>query len=207
MAIKLHSYRSRLMEKLLIPSEAKHYINAALKDSHGMFFEAIKDVAQAHRMAAVAKKSGVAREALYRSLSKRGNPSWKTLFSVLDVLGLESAGVTEKAASAAISSISTVTSTRKILHLAAKAKRAGSKSYSVAGALQNAGLGLPSGRFMVSTTPLQLPLDYGNAGPQRVAPEFSGAPSPDPEPRLPAFLSNLLSVRNNGRDTNQDLGY
>lgn len=95
MTIKLHSYRSRLMEKLVIPSEAKHYINAALEDSNEMFFEAIKDVAQAHQMAAVAKKSGVARESLYRSLSKRGNPSWKTVLAVLKVVGLKIPGVEE----------------------------------------------------------------------------------------------------------------
>jgi probable addiction module antidote protein len=95
MAIKLNSYRSRLMEKLVIPSEAKHYINAALEDSTEMFFEAIKDVAQAHRVAAVAKQSGVTRESLYRSLSKRGNPSWKTVLAVLKVVGLTIPGVEE----------------------------------------------------------------------------------------------------------------
>lgn len=91
MAIKLKSYRSRLMEKLVIPSEAKHYINAALKDSKEfpeMFLEAIKDVAQARQMASVAKKSGMAREALYRSLSKSGNPTYETLISVLKAVGL-----------------------------------------------------------------------------------------------------------------------
>jgi probable addiction module antidote protein len=92
-AIELKSYRSRLMEKLTIPSEAAHYINAALKDSTEMFLESVKDVAQAHQMALVAKKSGVAREALYRSLSKHGNPTLDTLVSVLSVLGLEIAGV------------------------------------------------------------------------------------------------------------------
>jgi probable addiction module antidote protein len=93
MAIKLNAYRPRLMEKLAIPSEAEHYINAALEDSTEMFFEAVKDVAQAHQMAAVAKKTGVGREGLYRSLSKQGNPSWKTVLSVLNVVGLEIPGV------------------------------------------------------------------------------------------------------------------
>jgi probable addiction module antidote protein len=88
MVIKLKSYRSRLLEKLIIPSEAKHYINAALKDSPEMFLEAIKDVAQARQMARVAKKSGMAREALYRSLSRSGNPTYETLISVLKAVGL-----------------------------------------------------------------------------------------------------------------------
>jgi probable addiction module antidote protein len=99
MAVELKSYRSRLMEKLTIPSEAEHYINAALDDSIEMFFEAVRDVAQAHQMALVAKKSGVGREGLYRSLSKQGNPSWKTVLSVLDVVGLEIPGVQAKTTS------------------------------------------------------------------------------------------------------------
>lgn len=95
MAIELKSYRSRLMEKLTDPSEAKHYINAAWKDSNEMFLEAVKDVAQAHQMSKVAKNSGMAREALYRSLSKKGNPTFETLIAVLKVLGLEFGGVRE----------------------------------------------------------------------------------------------------------------
>ena len=98
MAIELKSYRSRLMEKLTIPSEAEHYINAAWEDSIEMFFEAVKDVAQAHQVSTVAKKSGLAREGLYRSFSKGGNPSWKTVLSVLNVVGLEIPGVRVKAA-------------------------------------------------------------------------------------------------------------
>ncbi|MCU1305147.1 MAG: addiction module antidote protein [Candidatus Sulfotelmatobacter sp.] len=85
----LKQYRPRLMEQLAIPSEAQHYVNAALKDSTEMFLEAVKDVAQAHQMAAVAKKAGVGREGLYHSLSKKGNPSWKTVLSVLKSAGLE----------------------------------------------------------------------------------------------------------------------
>ena len=98
MAIELKSYRSRLMEKLTIPSEAEHYINAAWEDSIEMFFEAVKDVAQAHQVSTVAKKSGLAREGLYRSFSKGGNPSWKTVLFVLNVVGLEIPGVRVKAA-------------------------------------------------------------------------------------------------------------
>jgi probable addiction module antidote protein len=98
MAIELKSYRSRLMERLTIPSEAEHYINAAWEDSIEMFFEAVKDVAQAHQVSTVAKKSGVAREGLYRSFSKGGNPSWRTVLSVLNVVGLEIPGVRVRAA-------------------------------------------------------------------------------------------------------------
>ena len=37
----------------------------------------------------VAKNTGLARESLYRSLSKQGNPRYSTLTKVLDELGLK----------------------------------------------------------------------------------------------------------------------
>lgn len=83
------SYRARLLEDLLNPSEAANYLNAALQDSPTMFLDALKDVAQAHQVAKVAKQAGVTRENIYRSLSRTGNPTWDTLHSVLTVLGLE----------------------------------------------------------------------------------------------------------------------
>ena len=86
---ELKSYRSRLLNRLTIPSEAAAYVNAALEDSNEMFLEALKDVAQAHQMATVAKKSGVARENLYRAFSVEGNPILDTLQSVLPTLGLK----------------------------------------------------------------------------------------------------------------------
>lgn len=102
MTIELRPYRSRLLERLTIPSEAAHYINAALEDSVEMFLEAVKDVAQAHQMTKIARKSGVAREALYRSLSVEGNPTLDTLVSVLNALGLKIAGVTDLVSAAGL---------------------------------------------------------------------------------------------------------
>ena len=86
---ELKSYRSRLLEKLAIPMEAAHYVNAALQDSTEMFLEAVRDVAQALQMAKVAKLSGVARENLYRAFSVEGNPTLDTLQAVLPALGLK----------------------------------------------------------------------------------------------------------------------
>jgi len=123
MAIELKSYRSRLMEKLAIPSEAEHYINAAFKDSTEMFFEAVKDVAQAHQMSEVAKQSGVAREGLYRSFSKKGNPSFKTVISVLDIVGLEIPGVKAKGASINSSPVSGGASIRRVRNVRSGSRR------------------------------------------------------------------------------------
>jgi probable addiction module antidote protein len=93
------SYRARLLESLIVPEEAAHYLSAALDDSPEIFLDAVKDVAQAHQMANVAKKSGVKRESIYRSFSKRGNPTLETLNSVLGALGLEFSEIRVKRAS------------------------------------------------------------------------------------------------------------
>ena len=54
-----------------------------------MALAALGDVAQANQMSKVAKESGVQRESLYRSLSKRSNPTLHTLTGVLAALGLK----------------------------------------------------------------------------------------------------------------------
>lgn len=78
-----------LLENLTDPEEAAAYIVAARAHSMEMFLTAIRDVAQAHQMASVAKLSGVTRENLYRAFSAEGNPTTYTLNSVLSAVGLE----------------------------------------------------------------------------------------------------------------------
>jgi probable addiction module antidote protein len=95
---KTRSYREALLEALVDPVEAEHYLNAALDDSPEMFLKALKNVAQANQVAKVARKAGVARETLYRSLSDEGNPTLDTLRSVLGVLGFRIAVTSEAAA-------------------------------------------------------------------------------------------------------------
>lgn len=85
------SYRARLLDSLVNPVEAAHYLNAAINDSPEMFLKALRNVAQAHQMAKVAKLSGVARENLYRAFSEKGNPTLETLVSVLTAVGLKMA--------------------------------------------------------------------------------------------------------------------
>lgn len=46
-------------------------------------------VARAKGMSVVAKKTGLSREQLYRSLSEQGNPTLKTTLAVLDAVGLK----------------------------------------------------------------------------------------------------------------------
>ena len=88
MPIKSISYQDDLLQALADPMEAAHYVNAAIEDSPDSFLMALRDVAQAKQMAKVAKEAGIQRETIYRSLSATGNPTWDTLSSVLDALGL-----------------------------------------------------------------------------------------------------------------------
>jgi len=51
--------------------------------------QALRNVAEARGgIARVAEKTGLNREALYRTLSKRGNPQLKSLAAILDATGL-----------------------------------------------------------------------------------------------------------------------
>jgi probable addiction module antidote protein len=49
---------------------------------------ALRQVAQAQGMDAVAERAGIQRESLYRALSPKGNPTLKTLLAILAGAGL-----------------------------------------------------------------------------------------------------------------------
>jgi probable addiction module antidote protein len=84
------SYRERLLEDLRDPQEAANYVNAAIEDrSPEMLLLALRDVAEAHTMSKVAKGTGVAREAIYRILSEKGNPRLSSFWNLFPTLGLE----------------------------------------------------------------------------------------------------------------------
>jgi probable addiction module antidote protein len=70
------------------PETAAAYLSETQKNSPENFLTALKHVAQARKMAAVARESGVQRETLYRSFSEQGNPTWETLTSVLSAVGV-----------------------------------------------------------------------------------------------------------------------
>lgn len=86
---RTRDHQTWLVEKLTDPKRAASYLNTAREDSPRMFLEAVKDVAQAQQMTAVAKKAGVQRESLYKALSTKGNPTFWTFVSVLDALNLD----------------------------------------------------------------------------------------------------------------------
>lgn len=53
-----------------------------------LFIQAIGDVTRSKGMSKAAKEIDVSRESLYKSLSEKGNPSFSTIFKILDFLNL-----------------------------------------------------------------------------------------------------------------------
>ena len=89
---RLMDYQERLLEDLQDPIEAQAYLNAALLDEDPrIFLLALKNVieAQDNGMSALAKKTKLNRENLYRMLSKKGNPKISSIIPVLNSLGLQ----------------------------------------------------------------------------------------------------------------------
>lgn len=76
------------------PDFASVYLAAALEESgqpggqQALLF-ALRHVAEAQGMAAVAHRAGIPRESLYRALSANSNPTIKTLLAVLGGAGLQ----------------------------------------------------------------------------------------------------------------------
>jgi len=65
------------------------YLNAALDDGHpDVVAQAIGNVARARGMSRIAKRCGLGRESLYKSLSDKGNPEFRTVVSVLRAMGI-----------------------------------------------------------------------------------------------------------------------
>ena len=75
------------------PEFANEYLAAALEEAdepggQAALLAALRHVAEAQGMAAVAERAGMPRESLYRALSPKGNPTIKTLLAVLGAAGL-----------------------------------------------------------------------------------------------------------------------
>jgi probable addiction module antidote protein len=73
------------------PQVAAIYLEEILADGDmELFKEALKDVASARlgSMTKLAEEADLAREALYKSLSRQGNPRFETLTKILTAAGL-----------------------------------------------------------------------------------------------------------------------
>ena len=83
-------HRPHLLDWLKDSENAAAYVEAAIEegDPAGLL-QALRNVAEARGgIARIAEKTGLNREALYRTLSRRGNPQLKSLAAILDATGL-----------------------------------------------------------------------------------------------------------------------
>ncbi len=78
---------SRLKE----PEFAYEYLKAALEESDlpEVFMDALSHVAKAKGIRQISTRTKLNRENLYKLLSKGGNPTLSSLYSILDALGLK----------------------------------------------------------------------------------------------------------------------
>ena len=85
------NYREDLMKALKNPEEVAAYINAALEEGDArVLLTALKNVADATGgIGKLAAKTKLARESLYRMLSKKGNPELGSLEMILHNFGLK----------------------------------------------------------------------------------------------------------------------
>lgn len=93
-------HRPQLLEWLKNAENAAAYVEAAIEegDPAGVL-QALRNVAEAQGgVARIAEKTGLNREALYRTLSRRGNPELRSLTAILDATGLRLSVTTKKAA-------------------------------------------------------------------------------------------------------------
>jgi probable addiction module antidote protein len=76
-------------EYIVTEEDVIAHLEAAFEDGHpSVISDIIGAVARSQGMAAIAAKTGLSRESLYRALSPKGNPKLSTLVEVLAALGL-----------------------------------------------------------------------------------------------------------------------
>ena len=97
------SHHQREVEELREDREfAVEYLRAALEslsdpEDRGVSLLMLRAVAEAYGgMAKVAAQAGISRESLYRSLSPKGNPTFKTLTAIVNAMGLRLSVVEKK---------------------------------------------------------------------------------------------------------------
>jgi probable addiction module antidote protein len=87
---KLKTYKWDPAEHLKTGKDVIAYLDAALEDGDpAIVAEVLGDIARSKGMAAIAKKTGLGRESLYKALSVKGNPRLGTLLKVVNALGLK----------------------------------------------------------------------------------------------------------------------
>lgn len=91
------NYDSWLIKRLKDHNLAVAYLNGALEevkkgenDSLDLLLMALKNVIKAQGgFTKISKKAGLGRESLYKTVSKEGNPEFRTINSLTNALGLD----------------------------------------------------------------------------------------------------------------------
>ena len=77
-------------EHLKTKEDMAAYIACALEEGDpALIAAALGDIARAQGMTKIAKRTGLGRESLYKTLSKEGNPGLGTVLKVFHSLGLK----------------------------------------------------------------------------------------------------------------------
>ena len=88
MALKTRPWDSA--EHLKTPEEMAAYFDAVLEEGDpALVAHALGVIARAQGMTRVSRKTGLARESLYKALSAEGNPELGTVLRVIKALGLQ----------------------------------------------------------------------------------------------------------------------
>ncbi|KGQ37661.1 MULTISPECIES: addiction module antidote protein [Gallibacterium] len=78
-----------MSEHLRTEEEIQLYLNEILSEGDiDLLLSALGDIAKARNMSQIAREVGVTREGLYKALSGRGNPTFATVFKVMQALNL-----------------------------------------------------------------------------------------------------------------------
>lgn len=86
---KYRTHDEYLAASLKDPKEAALYLNAAAdEEDPALLLAALAQVAKAHGISKMAKNISLSRMGLYKTLSKTGNPEFKTLMGLLNASGL-----------------------------------------------------------------------------------------------------------------------
>lgn len=88
----MRTYRNHddyLDKALKDPKEAARYLNAVMEENdQTLVLVALSQVAKARGLSKTAKTASLSRMGLYKMLSKKGNPEFKTFINVLNAAGL-----------------------------------------------------------------------------------------------------------------------
>jgi probable addiction module antidote protein len=89
MATRDKSYEQATLQALTDTTEAAAYIEAVLElDDPAALLVALRQVAEAHGMAEVARRANMGEKNLFKSLNENGNPTITTVHKVLQAVGL-----------------------------------------------------------------------------------------------------------------------